>query len=75
MGWRRHRLRLSRNRPHHEVKAALLGEANPDEWDLPRKLKGMRSATYERWVAKYDAAEEMLDAQLVMAAARLMKRL
>ena len=28
---------------------------------------------YERWVAKYDAAEEMLDAQLVMAAARLMK--
>ena len=34
---------------------------------------GMRWANYERWVAKYDAAEEMLDAQLVMAAARLMK--
>jgi hypothetical protein len=28
-----------------------------------------------RAVARYDAAEEMLDAQLVMAAARLMKRL
>jgi hypothetical protein len=26
------------------------------------KPKGMRWATYERWVAKYDAAEEMLDA-------------
>ncbi|ANY79687.1 hypothetical protein BB934_16835 [Microvirga ossetica] len=58
-----------------KVKAALLGNEDPDEWDLPPKPKGMRWATYERWVARYDAAEEMLDAQLVMAAARLMKRL
>jgi hypothetical protein len=34
----------------------------------------MRWSTYGRWVAKYDAAEEMLNTQLVMAAARLMKR-
>ena len=33
----------------------------------------MRWATYERWVARYDAAEEMLDAHLAVAAARLMK--
>jgi hypothetical protein len=58
-----------------KVKAALLGDEDPDEWDLPPKPKGMRWATYERWVAKYDAAEEMLDARLVMAATRLMKRL
>lgn len=58
-----------------KVKAALLGDADPDEWDLPPKPKGMRWATYERWVARYDAAEEMLDAQLAKAAARLMKRL
>ena len=57
------------------MKAALLGAADPDEWDLPPKPKGMRWATYERWVARFDAAEETLDAQLVMAAARLMKRL
>jgi len=36
---------------------------------------GMHWATNERRVASYDAAEEMLDAQLVTAAARLMKRL
>jgi len=54
---------------------ALLGDADPDEWDLPPKPKGMCWAIYERWVAKYDAAEEMLDAQLVMTAARMMKRL
>jgi hypothetical protein len=35
----------------------------------------MRWVTYERWVAKYDAAEDLLDAQLVMAAARQMRRL
>jgi hypothetical protein len=58
-----------------KVKAALLEDEDPDEWDLPPKPKGMRWTTYERWVAKYDAAEEMLNAQLVMAAARLMKRL
>jgi hypothetical protein len=58
-----------------KVKATLLGDEDTDEWDLPPKPKGMRWATYERWVARYDAAEEMLDAQLVMAAARLMKRL
>jgi hypothetical protein len=34
----------------------------------------MRWSTYGRCVAKYDAAEEMLNTQLVMAAARLMKR-
>jgi hypothetical protein len=56
-----------------KVKTALLGDADPDEWGLPLKPKGMRWATYERWVAKHDAAEETLDTQLVMAAARLMK--
>ena len=50
------------------------GDEDPEEWDLPPKPKAMRWPTYERWVSKYDAAEEMLDAQLVMAAARLMKR-
>ncbi len=41
----------------------------------PPKRNGMRWATYEKWVALYDAAEGMLGAQLVMPAARLMKRL
>jgi hypothetical protein len=56
------------------VKEVLLRYANQDECDLPRKPEGMRWATYKRQVACYDAAEEMLNAQLAMAAARLMKR-
>ncbi|WP_457091465.1 hypothetical protein [Microvirga sp. P5_D2] len=58
-----------------EDEGGSAGDEDPDEWDLPPKPKGMQWATYERWVARYDAAEEMLDAQLVMATARLMKRL
>ena len=57
------------------MKGVLLGDEDPDEWDVPPKPKVMRGATYELWVATYDAAEYMLVAQLVMAAARLMKRL
>jgi hypothetical protein len=57
------------------VKARLIGDEDPDNWDLPPKPKGMRWATYERWVAKYDAAEEVLKAPLRMAAERLIKRL
>ena len=57
-----------------KVKAVLLGNEDPDGWGLPPKPTGMRWATYERWVARYDDAEEMLDAQLAMAVARLMKR-
>jgi hypothetical protein len=54
-----------------KVKAALLGDEDPDEWDLPPKPRGMRWATYERWAARNYAAEDMLNAQLMLAAGRL----
>jgi hypothetical protein len=57
------------------MKARLPENADPDKWDLPPKPKGMRGATYEGWVARYDTAKDVLDTQLVIAAARLMKRL
>jgi hypothetical protein len=57
-----------------KFEAWLLVDKDSAEWDLPPKPKGMGWATYERWVARYDA-EDTFDAQLVMATARLMKRL
>ncbi len=45
-----------------------------DERDLPSKPKGMRWATYEKWEARYDAAEDAIDALCGLALARLMKR-
>jgi hypothetical protein len=37
-----------------KVKARLLGDANPNEWDLSLRPKRMLQTTYERWEAKYD---------------------
>jgi hypothetical protein len=55
------------------VKARLLGDADPDDWDLPPRPKGMRRKTYERWEAKYDEAEERLETECALALARLGK--
>jgi hypothetical protein len=57
-----------------KVKQSVLGDADPDEWDLPPKPKGMRWRTYQRWEAKYDAAEDALDHRLCLVVARFMKR-
>jgi hypothetical protein len=57
----------------HKVKARLIGTEDPDGWDLPPKPKRMRWTTYERWVAKYDRAEEALDEQCSLALAQIMK--
>jgi hypothetical protein len=57
-----------------KVKARLIGDADPDEWDLPPKPKWMRLSTYARWEAKYDDAEDILEEQCAFAVARFMKR-
>jgi hypothetical protein len=56
-----------------KVKARLLGDADPDKWDLPPRPKGMKKKTYERWEARYDEAEEMLEEECALALARLAK--
>ena len=57
------------------MKAKLSRDADPAEWDPPPKPKRMRWTTYERWEARYDAAEEQMDQELTLAFAPLMKRL
>ena len=43
------------------IKARLIGDLDPDEWDLPPKPKWMRWRTYNRYVERYDGYEEILD--------------
>jgi hypothetical protein len=43
------------------IKARLIGELDPDKWDLPPKPKWMRWATYNRYVERFDDYERMLD--------------
>jgi hypothetical protein len=46
------------------IKARLIGDLDPDEWDLPPKPKWMRWKTYNRYVESFDKYEEMFYAAL-----------
>ena len=41
-----------------KIKARLMGDFDPDEWELPPKPKWMRWSTYNRLVERFDAYEE-----------------
>jgi hypothetical protein len=42
------------------MKARLIGDLDPDDWDLPPKPKWMRWRTYNHYVERYDTYEEMI---------------
>jgi hypothetical protein len=41
------------------IKARLIGELDPDEWDLPPKPKWMRWKTYNHYIQCFERYEEM----------------
>jgi hypothetical protein len=43
------------------IKARLIGDLNPEDWELPPKPKWMRRKTYDRYVERFDEYEEKLD--------------
>lgn len=45
-----------------KIKARLIGNRNPNEWDLPPKPKWMRWATYNRLEARFDEQEDVKNA-------------
>ena len=52
------------NRAHagkEKIKSRLIADSDPDEWDLPPKPKWMRWNTYNRYEAKFDHCEAILD--------------
>jgi hypothetical protein len=56
------------NRAHAgqaRIKARLIGDLDPNEWDLPPKPKWMRWRTYNRYRAQYDTYEAVLDDGMV----------
>jgi hypothetical protein len=63
------------NRAHlgkARIKARLIADLDPDEWDLPPKPKWMRWSTYNRQVERYDAYEDILDRGTFALMAKLM---
>ena len=52
------------NRAHRgkaKIKARLLGDCDPDEWELPPKPKWMRWRTYNRLADRFNSYQEILD--------------
>jgi hypothetical protein len=73
------RLRLtvpgSDNRAHRgkaKIKARLIADLNPDEWELPPKPKWMRWRTYNRYVERFDRYEDILTDGIEGLAAKLL---
>jgi hypothetical protein len=62
------------HRGQAKIKARLIGDHDPGEWDLPPKPKWMRWRTYQRYVDKYDHYEGVLDEGTFTALARLLRR-
>jgi hypothetical protein len=57
-----------------KIKSRLIGDCDPDRWELPPKPKWMRWRTYKKQVEKFDYYEELLDWAFVNAANRLLAR-
>jgi hypothetical protein len=56
------------------IKWRLIGDLDPQEWDLPPKPKWMRWRTYHRLVEQFERYEAALDAGALAGAIKLMKR-
>jgi hypothetical protein len=57
-----------------KIKSRLIGDCDPDEWDLPPKPKWMRWRTYNQHVQRFDAYDDFLDQSLFLRAKRLLAR-
>jgi hypothetical protein len=56
------------------IKKRLIGDLDPQEWDLPPKPKWMRWRTYHRLVERFERYEAALDAGALSRVRRLLKR-
>jgi hypothetical protein len=56
------------------IKQRLIGELDPEEWDLPPKPKWMRWKTYQRHVERYERYEAALDAGALSRVKKLLRR-
>ncbi len=56
------------------IKRRLIGELDPEEWDLPPKPRWMRSRTYRRFVERFERYEAALDAAALSRTTKLLRR-
>jgi hypothetical protein len=57
-----------------KIKARLIGDLDPDDWELPPKPKWMRWRTYSRLVERFEAYDDMTYPDDSALIAKLMRR-
>ncbi len=57
-----------------KIKRRLIGELDPEEWDVPPKPKWMRWATYNRYVERFERYEAVLDRAALALVTKLVRR-
>jgi hypothetical protein len=65
----------SDNRAHRgkaKIKARLIADLDPDEWELPPKPKWMRWRTYNRYEKRFDRYEAILEDGIVELMAKFL---
>jgi hypothetical protein len=63
------------NRAHRgqaKIKAKLIADLDPDEWELPPKPKWMRWRTYNRYEERFDRYEAILEDRIVELMAKFL---
>lgn len=65
------------NRAHRgraKIKAKLIADLDPDEWELPPKPKWMRWTTYNRLIERFDRYEAILEDGIGELVAKLLAK-
>jgi hypothetical protein len=56
------------------IKQRLIGDLDPEDWDLPPKPRWMRWKTYHRYVDQFERYEAAIDAGALSRVTRLLRR-
>ena len=57
-----------------KIKQRLIGDLDPEEWDLPPKPRWMRWKTYNRYVDQFETYEAAIDAGALSRVRKLLRR-
>ena len=57
-----------------KIKSRLIGNCDPDDWELPPKPRWMRWGTYNRHVQQFESYEDIIEQHTFGVLARLLNR-
>jgi hypothetical protein len=62
------------HRAQAKIKSRLIGQLNPEDWELPPKPKWMRWRTYNRMVDRFDICDGVIHCEWLSTMGRVLAR-